>query len=213
MAGGTPAFPALRVLGARASRSHGVRNTLFGGSASRHARKKPTPLRPQGGGRQLPFFVNSGSAIVIPIARPKFTNRTANPPTPPVSNPNPLNAPSHHATHPTHPPPPPASPPTPHPPHPLHNDPPHTTHAPLGSTQTSTQANTPTPPPPPASHAPDANPRSPTPLPLPPTHATRTTPPLPPPSPSAPTNANTPHPTTGQRLPASAATLYKRSTR
>jgi hypothetical protein len=44
MAGGTPAFPALRVLGARASRSHGVRNTLFGGSASRHARKKPTPL-------------------------------------------------------------------------------------------------------------------------------------------------------------------------
>jgi ABC-2 type transport system permease protein len=49
------------------------------------------------------------------------TNRTANPPTPPVSNPNPLNAPSHHATHPTHPPPPPASPPTTHPPHPLHN--------------------------------------------------------------------------------------------
>jgi hypothetical protein len=151
-----------------------------------HARKKPTPL--------------------IPIAQPKFVNRTASPPTPPVSNPNPLNAPSHHATLPTHPPPPPASPPATHTPHPLHNDAPHKTHAPLGSTQENTQANTPTPPQPLAPHAPDENPRYPTPRPLPPTHAIRTTPPLPPPSPNAPTNATIPHPTTGQQLPASTAT-------
>jgi len=45
MAGGTPAFPASRVLGARASRSHDSRNALLGNAASRHARKKPTPLR------------------------------------------------------------------------------------------------------------------------------------------------------------------------
>ena len=45
MAGGTPAFPASRVLGARASRSHGGKNALLGNAASRHARKKPTPLR------------------------------------------------------------------------------------------------------------------------------------------------------------------------
>ena len=44
MAGGTPAFPAQRVLGARASRSHGGNNALLGNAASRHARKKPTPL-------------------------------------------------------------------------------------------------------------------------------------------------------------------------
>ena len=50
MAGGTPAFPALRVLGARASRSHGGRNALLGNAASRHARKKPTPLRRVGVG-------------------------------------------------------------------------------------------------------------------------------------------------------------------
>ena len=46
-AGETPAFPASRVLGARASRSHDSRNALLGNAASRHARKKPTPL---GGG-------------------------------------------------------------------------------------------------------------------------------------------------------------------
>ena len=44
IAGETPAFPASRVLGARASRSHDSRNALLGSSASRHARKKPTPL-------------------------------------------------------------------------------------------------------------------------------------------------------------------------
>ena len=48
MAGGTPAFPASRVLGARASRSHGGRNALLGNAVSRHARKKPTPLRGEG---------------------------------------------------------------------------------------------------------------------------------------------------------------------
>jgi len=42
MAGGTPAFPASRVLGARASRSHEGRNALLGNAASRHAREKPT---------------------------------------------------------------------------------------------------------------------------------------------------------------------------
>jgi len=50
MAGGTPAFPASRVLGARASRSHGDKNALLGNAASRHARKKPTPLRRGAGG-------------------------------------------------------------------------------------------------------------------------------------------------------------------
>jgi hypothetical protein len=38
IAGGTPAFPASRMLRARASRSHGGRNTLLGNAASRHAR-------------------------------------------------------------------------------------------------------------------------------------------------------------------------------
>jgi hypothetical protein len=58
-----------------------------------------------------------------------------------------------------------------------------------------------------APHAPDANPRYPTPRPLPPTHAIPTTPPLPPAFPRrADANATTPHPTTGQRLPASTAT-------
>ena len=44
-AGGTPAFPALRVLGVRASRSHRSRNALLSGSMGRRACKKPTPLR------------------------------------------------------------------------------------------------------------------------------------------------------------------------
>jgi len=44
MAGGTPAFPASRVLGAQASRSHDSRNALLGNAASRHARQKPTPF-------------------------------------------------------------------------------------------------------------------------------------------------------------------------
>ena len=48
-AGETPAFPASRVLGTRASRSHDSRNALLGSSASRHARKKPTPIRGGGG--------------------------------------------------------------------------------------------------------------------------------------------------------------------
>ena len=129
MAGGTPAFPASRVLGARASRSHGGKNALLGNASSRHARKKtypfkgrlggghfenpphrhlPTaqpkftippslrfpPLRegnrrglvpparrgnPEGGGRQLPFFVNFGSAIgIIPIASAYFTKTRVN---------------------------------------------------------------------------------------------------------------------------------------
>jgi len=115
MAGGTPAFPASRVLGARASRSHGGKNALLGNASSRHARKKTYPFKgrlggghfekpthrhlptaqpkftippslrfpplcegnrrglvppasrgnPEGGGRQLPFFVNFGSAIGI----------------------------------------------------------------------------------------------------------------------------------------------------
>ena len=42
MAGGTPAFLASRVLGARASRSHEGRNALLGNAASKHARKKAT---------------------------------------------------------------------------------------------------------------------------------------------------------------------------
>ena len=50
MAGGTPSFPASRVLGARASRSHGGRDALLGNSANKHACKKPTLLRPEGGG-------------------------------------------------------------------------------------------------------------------------------------------------------------------
>jgi hypothetical protein len=50
MAGGTPALPASRVLGTRASRPHGGGNALFGNAASRHARKKPTPLSVHGGG-------------------------------------------------------------------------------------------------------------------------------------------------------------------
>jgi hypothetical protein len=45
IAGGTPAFPAQRVLGARASRSHGSRNALLGNAASKHARKKPYPFK------------------------------------------------------------------------------------------------------------------------------------------------------------------------
>ena len=44
MAGGTLAFPAHATLGTRASRSHGGRDALLGSAASRHARKKPTPL-------------------------------------------------------------------------------------------------------------------------------------------------------------------------
>jgi predicted amidohydrolase len=162
----------------------------------------PRARTPDGSGYLARAKSKDQEEILIPIAQPKFVNRTASPPTPPVSNPNPLNAPSHHATLPTHPPPPQAT----HTPHPLHNDAPHKTHAPLGSTQANTQANTPTPPQPPVPHAPDENPRYPTPRPLPPTHAIRTTPPLPPPSPNAPTNATIPHPTTGQQLPASTAT-------
>jgi len=63
-----PAFPASRVLGARASRSHGGRNALPSNTASRHARKKPTPLRERagsGGILHAQEFVNSGSAIGI----------------------------------------------------------------------------------------------------------------------------------------------------
>ena len=39
IAGGTPAFPAQRVLEARASRSHGSRNALLGNSTGRRACK------------------------------------------------------------------------------------------------------------------------------------------------------------------------------
>ena len=46
--GGEAVLP-LRVLGARASRSHGGRNALLGNAASRHARQKPTPLIPIAG--------------------------------------------------------------------------------------------------------------------------------------------------------------------
>ena len=45
MAGETPAFPAQRVLGARASRPHEGRNALLGNAASRHARKKTYPFK------------------------------------------------------------------------------------------------------------------------------------------------------------------------
>ena len=48
--GRTPAFPASRVLGARASRSHGGRDALLGNAASRHARKKTYPFEPRGRG-------------------------------------------------------------------------------------------------------------------------------------------------------------------
>ena len=51
MARGTPASPASRVLGARVSRPHRGRNALLGNAASKHARKKPTPLRQAGGSR------------------------------------------------------------------------------------------------------------------------------------------------------------------
>jgi hypothetical protein len=48
MAGGTPALPASRVLGTRASRSHGGKDALPGNAASKHAHEKPIPLRGQG---------------------------------------------------------------------------------------------------------------------------------------------------------------------
>jgi hypothetical protein len=54
IAGGTPAFPAQRVLGARASRSHGSRNALLGNAASKHARKKPYPSKPARRGNRPP---------------------------------------------------------------------------------------------------------------------------------------------------------------
>ena len=69
-----PAFPASRVLGARASRSHGGKNALLGNAASRHACKKPTPLSSplvkggEGrgeGGFEADGFINFGSAIGI----------------------------------------------------------------------------------------------------------------------------------------------------
>ena len=68
-AGGTPAFPTSRVLGARASRSHDSRNALLGNAASRHARKKPTPLRNlQEGVVNCRVGKARGSASAYPVA-------------------------------------------------------------------------------------------------------------------------------------------------
>ena len=77
IAGGTPAFPAQRVLGARASRSHGGRNALLGNAASKHARKKPYPFKREWGGiLHAQEFVNSGSAIGIRFPPASRGNRT-----------------------------------------------------------------------------------------------------------------------------------------
>ena len=64
-AGETPAFPASRVLGTRASRSHGGKDALPGNAASKHAHEKPIPLRGQGVGGILHAqeFVNFGSVV------------------------------------------------------------------------------------------------------------------------------------------------------
>jgi len=82
MAGGTPAFPASRMLGTRASRSHGGRNALLGGSASRHACKKPTPLSPVGEGSGSPNPVECGS-VSFSVGR-KLRFRTPHLPRPRV---------------------------------------------------------------------------------------------------------------------------------
>ena len=73
MAGGTPAFPASRVLGARASRSHGGKNALFGNATSGHARKKKNyPFRGEGLGvrakkRTTPLSRHAGEGLRVRV--------------------------------------------------------------------------------------------------------------------------------------------------
>ena len=68
-------------------------------AAYRHCKPPPQPspragreswLLPRPRGRLGGGHVEKPTQRRLPIARPKSTNRTANPPTPPVSNPNPL---------------------------------------------------------------------------------------------------------------------------